>query len=61
MAEVIACPECGAPLNLVRGQPLTRCRYCRHTIDVSELAGQQPPPPHLVIQVPPDPLSGRGG
>lgn len=52
MAEVIACPECGAPLNLVPGQPLTRCRYCRHTIDVSELAGQQPPPPHLVIQVP---------
>ncbi|MCJ7512556.1 MAG: NHL repeat-containing protein [Anaerolineales bacterium] len=52
MAEVIACPGCGAPLNLVREQPTTRCPYCRHTIDVSEVAGQQPPqPPNLVIQV----------
>ena len=52
MAEVIACPECGAPLNLVPGQPMTRCPYCRHTIDVSEVAGQQPPQPqNLVIQI----------
>ncbi len=54
MAEVIACPGCGAPLNVASGQPTTRCPYCGQTIDVSEVTAEVvQEAPSLVVQISP--------